>query len=129
METKSSQKCSGENPPQLGHEKGDHEAEQKWQNGSHNGPFGAFCFADIDQIHRAIFPSLRQELRFLHDGVLREMARMAFGRVASPIHDEVGSLFYFAERTGNFTTQLGSDFGGTVSQRCVTVQQPPQLIR
>ncbi len=56
------------------------------------------------------------------------MARMAFGRIASPIHDEVGSLFHFAECTGNFTTQLGGDFGGTVSQRGMAVQQPSQLI-
>lgn len=53
---------------------------------------------------------------------------MAFGRIPAPVHNEVSSVLYFAKSTRHFTTQLGSDFGGTVSKRCVTVQQPSQSV-
>ena len=85
-------------------------------------------FANIDQHHRAVLAAAREKLALLHDGVLREMARMALGRIAAPIHDEVGSLLHFAERASDFATQLGGDLGGTVSQRGVTVEQPPELV-
>ena len=53
---------------------------------------------------------------------------MTLGRVTAPIDNEVRSLFYFAERTCDFATQLGGDFCRTVSQRGMAVEQPSQLI-
>ena len=92
------------------------------------GGFGALGFADIDQHHRAVLAAAGQELALLHDGVLGEMPRMALRRIAAPVHDEVGSVLDFAERTRDFATQLGGDFGWTVSQRGVTVDQAPNLV-
>ena len=39
---------------------------------------------------------LGTNLPFLREGVLGEMPRMAFGRVASPVNDEVRSVLDFA---------------------------------
>ena len=49
------------------------------------------------------------------------MTRMAFGRIASPVDDEVRAVLDFAQSTSDFTTQLGGDFCWAVSQRRVTV--------
>jgi hypothetical protein len=54
---------------------------------------------------------------------------MALGRISSPIDNKVGPLLHFAERTRYLATQLGGDLGGTVSQRGVTVEQSPELVR
>ena len=51
----------------------------------------------------------------------REVPRVALGRVAAPVDDEVGPVLHFAQRAGHFTAQLGGDFGGAVSKRCVAV--------
>ena len=53
---------------------------------------------------------------------------MTFRRIASPINHEIGSLLDFAERTSDLATQLGGYFGGTVSQRRVTVDQATQAV-
>lgn len=92
------------------------------------GGFGAFRFANIDEHHRAVLAAAGQKLAFLHDGVFREMARMALGRVSAPVHDEVSSLLHFAQRASYFATQLGGDLGGPVSERRVAIEQPPELI-
>ncbi len=54
---------------------------------------------------------------------------MALRGISTPVDNEVSPLFDFAERAGNFAPQLGGDFGGPVSQRGVTVEQSPELIR
>ena len=46
---------------------------------------------------------------------------MALGRVAAPVDDEVRSILDLAQRAGDFATQLGGDFGWTVSEAGVTV--------
>ena len=91
--------------------------------------FSAFRFSDIDQDHRAVLAAAGQKLALLHDGVLREVPGMTLRWVTTPIDDEICSLFYFTQRTSDFTTQLGGDFSRTVSQRGVAVQQPSQLVR
>jgi hypothetical protein len=48
---------------------------------------------------------------------------MALGRISAPVNDEIRPLLDFAERTRDFATQLGSDFGGTVSQRGMAIEQ------
>ena len=53
---------------------------------------------------------------------------MTFCRIAAPVDDKIGSVFDFAQRASDFATQLGSDFGRTVSQRCVAIQQTTQLV-
>lgn len=53
---------------------------------------------------------------------------MAFGRVSAPVNNEIGSVFDFAQRACDFTTQLGGDFGWAVSQGGVAVEQRAQLI-
>src|SRR5205823_10329586 len=78
-------------------------------------------FADIDENHRPAFAAVGHEFALLHDRVFGEMARMAFGRVAAPVDDEVGPVLDFAERTRDFTTQLGGDLCWTVSEGRVTV--------
>ncbi|MCA9066773.1 MAG: hypothetical protein KDA96_27085, partial [Planctomycetaceae bacterium] len=80
------------------------------------GSTRAFGFADIHQNHRAVFTTPRQEFTLLHQRVFGEMPWMALGRVSTPIHDEVSSILYFTKSTRDFTTQLGGDFGGTVSK-------------
>ena len=62
-----------------------------------------------------------QELALLHERVLGEVPRMALGRVAAPVDDEVGPVLDFAQRARNFATQLGGDLGWTVSKRGVAV--------
>lgn len=52
------------------------------------------------------------------------MPWMAFGWIASPIHDEVGAILDFAKRASDLTTQLGGDFGWPVSERGMTVNHP-----
>ena len=56
------------------------------------------------------------------------MPRVAFGRVAAPVDNEVGSLLHFTERAGYLATQLSGDFGRTVSQRCVAIEQTTQAV-
>lgn len=56
------------------------------------------------------------------------MPRMAFGRIAAPIHDEISSVLNFAECAGDFAAQLGCDFCGTMSQRGVAVHQSAEMI-
>ncbi len=90
------------------------------------GGLGALGLANVDEHHRAIFATARQKLALLHDGVLGEMARMALGRVSAPVHNKIGSLFHFAERTGYFATQLGGDLGWPVSERRVAIEQSAQ---
>ncbi len=87
------------------------------------GSFDALGFANIDQDHRPIFTTFGQKFALRHQRVLGEVARMALGRVASPVDDEIGSVLDFAQRACDFATQLGGDFGGTVSQRCVAIEQ------
>lgn len=59
----------------------------------------------------------------LHQGVFGEMSRMTFRRIPTPIEDEVGAILHFAERASDLSAQLGGNFCGTVSQRCVTIKQ------
>ena len=80
------------------------------------GGLGALRFANVDQHHRAVLAAARQELALLHERVFGEVPRMALGRVAAPVDDEIGPVLHFAERTRDFATQLGGDLGGTVSQ-------------
>ncbi len=87
------------------------------------GRFDALGFANVDQHHRAILATARQELALLHQRVLGEVPRMALRRIASPVHDEIGSVLDFAERAGDLTAQLGGYFSGTMSQRGVAVEQ------
>ena len=87
-----------------------------------------FGFTEIDQNHRAVFATPRQEFTFLHQRILGEMPWMAFGRIPAPVHNEICSVLYFAKSTRHFTTQLGGDFCGTVSKRGVTVKQPSESI-
>ena len=54
---------------------------------------------------------------------------MTFGWIASPVDDEIGSVLDFAESTRDFATQLGGDFGGTVSQRSVAIDDSTQAVR
>ena len=67
-------------------------------------------------------------IRDRHDGVFGEMAWVALGRVAAPVHNEVSSLLHFAQRTSYFATQLGGDLGGPVSERRVAVEQPSEQV-
>jgi len=53
---------------------------------------------------------------------------MAFGRVTAPVQNKVGSVFNFTQRTRYFSAQLSGNFGRTVSQRRVTVQQTTKLV-
>ena len=53
---------------------------------------------------------------------------MAFSRIPAPVDNKVSSVLYFAKSTRHFTTQLGGDFCGTVSKRCVTVEQPSKSV-
>ncbi len=114
----------------------DHRAQDRDQLKIFTGPhlqedvsgFDAFRFPNIHQHHRAVLAAARQKLAFLHDGVFREVPRMALGGIAAPINHEIGTLFDFAQRTRDLATQLGGDFGGTVSKRCVTVEQTSQQV-
>ncbi len=54
---------------------------------------------------------------------------MALSWIASPVDNEVRAVLDLAQRARNLATQLGGDFGWTVSQRGVTVKQPSQLVR
>ena len=54
---------------------------------------------------------------------------MTLGGIASPIDNEVSSILYFAQRARDLATQLSGDFGGTVSQTGVTVEQPTHQVR
>ena len=82
---------------------------------------GTWCFANVHQDHRAALAALRHELALLHDRVPGEMARMAFRRIAAPVHDEVRPFLDFAEGARNLATQLGGYLSGAVSKRCVAV--------
>jgi hypothetical protein len=46
---------------------------------------------------------------------------MTLRRVASPVNDQIGAILDFAERTGDFATQLGGYLGWTVSERGVAI--------
>ena len=93
------------------------------------GGFGALRRADINQHDRPILPAIGQELALGHQRVLRKMPGVALRGIASPVNNKIASVLHFTERTSDFATQLGSDFRGTVSQRCVTVQQTTQQVR
>ena len=80
-------------------------------------------FPDVDQHHRPVLTSLGQELALLHERVFGEVPRMAFCRVATPIDNEIGSLFHFTERARYLATQLSGDLGRTMSQRSVAIEQ------
>ena len=49
---------------------------------------------------------------------------MTVCRVASPVDDEIGPVLDLTQGARDFTTQLGSDFRWTVSQRGVTINHP-----
>ena len=82
---------------------------------------GARRLADVHQHHRAVLAAVGQELALLRQRVLGEVPRMALGRVAAPVDDEVGPVLDFAQRAGHLTAQLGGDLGGAVSKRGVAV--------
>ena len=54
---------------------------------------------------------------------------MTFRRIPAPIHNKVGPVFDFAERARYFSAQLSGNFGRTVSQRSVAVEQAAELVR
>tara|TARA_B100000029_G_scaffold437778_1_gene453208 strand:- start:473 stop:940 length:468 start_codon:yes stop_codon:yes gene_type:complete len=54
---------------------------------------------------------------------------MAIEWVSSPVDDEIRSVHHFAQRARYFATQLGGDFGWTVSQRGVAVDHPTDKLR
>src|SRR5262249_27076989 len=77
--------------------------------------------ADVDEHHRATLAALRHELALRRQRVLAEMARVALGGIAAPVHDEVRPILDLAERARNLAAQLGSYLSGAVSKRGVTV--------
>ena len=85
--------------------------------------FRALRRANVDQYGSPVFSASWQEFTLRHQCILREVSRMTLSGVASPIHNEISSVLHFTERASNFATQLSSDFGGTVSQGCVAIQQ------
>ena len=54
---------------------------------------------------------------------------MALCRIPTPIHNKVGSILHFTQRARYLSAQLGGNFGGTVSQGSVAVQQTTELVR
>jgi hypothetical protein len=54
---------------------------------------------------------------------------MAFGGVAAPVDDEIGSVLDLAQRAGNLAAQLGGYLGGTVSERSVAIDHPSDEFR
>ncbi len=93
------------------------------------GGLGAGGLANVHQDHRSVLAAVGHELALLRQGVLGEMPRMALGRVAAPVDDEVGPVLDFAQRAGHLATQLGGDLGWTVSERGVAVDHPADQSR
>src|SRR6185503_7601839 len=85
------------------------------------GRLGRGRFPDVDGDHRPALAPFGNELALLGDGVLAEMPRMAFRRVAAPVDDEVRPVLDFAQRARDLATQLGGYFSGAVSKRGVAV--------
>lgn len=56
------------------------------------------------------------------------MPWMTFCGIPAPVDNEVRAVLDFTEGAGDFASQLGGDFSGTVSQRGVTVEQSPKII-
>ena len=56
------------------------------------------------------------------------MPRMTFRWIAAPVDNEICSILDFTKRASDFTTQLGGDFGWTMSQGGVAVQQSPEQV-
>ena len=82
---------------------------------------GAGRFADVDQHHRSSLASFRDELALLRQRVLGEVPRVAFGRIAAPIDDEVRSVLHLSQGARDLATQLGGYLSGAVSKRGVAV--------
>ena len=76
---------------------------------------------DVNQHHRPALASLRHVLALGNQGIPGEMQRVAIGRIASPVDDEIGAIFHLTQGTRDFTTQLGGYFGRAVSQGGVAV--------
>ena len=57
------------------------------------------------------------------------MTWVTLRRIPTPVQNKVGSILHFTERARNLSTQLGDNFGRTVSQRRVAVEQASELIR
>ena len=77
---------------------------------------------DIDQHHRPALATPGHVLALGRQGVTGEVQWMAVGGIASPVDDEISSALDLAQRARDFATQLGSDFGWTVSQGGVAIQ-------
>ncbi len=85
------------------------------------GGLGARRLADVHQDHRAALAAVGHELALLRERVLREVPRVALGRVAAPVDDEVGPVLDFAQRARDLAAQLGGYLSGAVSERGVAV--------
>lgn len=57
------------------------------------------------------------------------MSRVTLGGIAAPVHYQIGTILDFPEGAGDFTAQLGGDFGWAVSQRRVAIDDPAQGVR
>ena len=53
---------------------------------------------------------------------------MTFGRISAPIDDEIRFVFCFTQCACYLAAQLSGDFRRTMSQRCVTVEQPAKQV-
>lgn len=76
---------------------------------------------NVNQHHRPALASLGHVLALGSQGIPGEMQRVAIGRIASPVDDEIGAIFHLTQGTRDFTTQLGGYFGRAVSQGGVAV--------